>query len=917
MTTQDGRLLRISVSNLERDFLLLQTLTVTEGISELFRIEVELLHAENSPGYEVTEIDAASILGMPATITISQRDGLERCFNGIIQSFSQGYRDTRFSKYRATIVPAVWVLTQNVQSRIFQQLSVPEILKRIFEGFEVVFKLQRNYHPRNYCTQYRESDFDFASRLMEEEGIYYYFEHDVNTHRMVIADTPQSHLPCPGKSSIPCFIKVERQDDWRSSITSWQTDYKLQSNKVTLWDFNFQLPHRNLEAMTVSRFKPAGLGSLGDLEIYDFPGGYARKYDGIDRSGGENSSELQKIFEDNKKTAQDKIEQIDSQYKTIRATSDCAAISTGFKFTLFNHPNKSANGDYVITKAIHHAVQSPSYVSGDEVENPYMVSFECIPYGSGQPPFRPPKKTPKPIVYGSQTAYVVGPAGEEIFTDKYGRIKVQFHWDREGKDNETSSCWLRVAQGWAGNKWGMMFIPRVGMEVIVDFLEGDPDQPIVTGCVYNPVSMPPYALPDEKTKSTIKSNSSKGGGGFNEIRFEDKKGEEQVFIRSQRRMDVRVRGSLYETCGGNRHEVVGVRTDNQPGGNLAITVGGNYDLHIKDSFYIGIDGKLHESVKGEVVEDYQNSLSTLVKQKAQLNALEVTIEAKTKISLKVGGNCIMIDPSGITIAGTMVKINSGGFANGTTDPMITDPLDAEIADTGEPGFLSRRRGALSLATRRRRQLRSQHYIAPPRPGEDPRITQIRNILANSERGRHALEVYDRYGVNPTFNPGQGSSFDHSTNTMNLDPSQSPTNSALTFVHEMNHAEVSHEHRSGDVQNQTREEYVNTMLQEEVDGTVASIEAKRELQASGTDVSGASFPLESEYNQAYSNAVEEARRQNPNLTDEEADAIGRAAGRARVLQGFQNGEVVTSTNGQNYPNYYGQIWDRAHGRSGNP
>jgi type VI secretion system secreted protein VgrG len=912
MITQDGRLLSIFIPSLEKDFLLLRTLTVHEGISQLFHIEVELLHEENSPGYEITEVNAASILGMPATITITQRDGLKRYFNGIIQSFSQGYRDTRFSKYRATIVPAVWVLTQNVQSRIFQQLSVPEILKRVFEGFEVVFRLQRNYHPRNYCTQYRESDFNFASRLMEEEGIYYYFEHESNAHKMVVADTPQAHPFCPGKSSIPCFINVERQDDWVSSVTSWKTDYRLQTNKVTFWDFHFQLPHKNLEAVTISRFNPAGLASFGDLEIYDFPGGYARRYDGIDKSGGENHSELQKIFDDNKRTAQDRIEEIDAQYKTIQATSDCAAISTGFKFTLFNHPNKSENGDYIITKAFHHAVQTPGYVSSSEdVENPYMVTFECIPYGSGHPPFRPPRKTAKPVIHGSQTAYVVGPAGEEIFTDKYGRVKVQFHWDREGKDNETSSCWLRVTQSWAGNKWGTMFIPRVGMEVIVSFLEGDPDQPIITGCVYNPAAMPPYSLPEEKTKSTIKSNSSKGGGGFNEFRFEDKKGEEQIFIHAQRRMDVRVRGSLYETCGGNRHEVIGLRQNDQNSGNLIITVSGNYDLHVRDSFHIGIDGELHESVKRDVIEDYQGNLSTIVKNKVQLNALEIVIEAKTKISLKVGGNCVMIDPSGITIAGTMVKINSGGFASGVTNPTITDPLDAEVADNGEPGALTRRRGALTSVRRRRRQLNAQHHVAPPRPGEDPRITSIRNVLANSETGRHALEVYDRYSVNPTFAPDQGSYFNVHTNTVNLDPSEDTTTSALTFVHEMNHAEAHHEHRSGNVANQTRQDYVNTMLQEEAVGTVASIEAKRQLQNAGVDVSRASFPLEDEYNEAYNAAVNEARRRNPNLSSEEADAIGRAAGYQRVLQGFQNGEVVTSNTGENYADYYGRWWDTVH------
>jgi hypothetical protein len=255
-----------------------------------------------------------------------------------------------------------------------------------------------------------------------------------------------------------------------------------------------------------------------------------------------------------------------------------------------------------------------------------------------------------------------------------------------------------------------MFIPRIGQEVMVDFMEGDPDQPVVIGRLYNADNMPFYELPKFKTISTIKSNSSPGGKGFNEMRFEDKKDKEQVFIHSQKRMDVRVRGSLYETCGGNRQESIGVRSDNQPGGNLAITVGGNYDLHVKVDNYIGIDGKLNEGVKGDVVEEVQGKQQTVVTGKRELNAQEIILEALSKISLKVGGSFITVDLSGVTISGPMVKINSGGAATGTGPATIDDPLDAEPADTGEPGYLDRpRRGG--GRGRRRRTLTGQH--APP------------------------------------------------------------------------------------------------------------------------------------------------------------------------------------------------------------
>lgn len=388
--------------------------------------------------------------------------------------------------------------------------------------------------------------------------------------------------------------------------------------------------------------------------------------------------------------------------------SDCCTLTPGYRFQLKNHPNREFNIKYILLSVRHDAEQSPDYIVGDTHPNAYINEFTCIPQGAGSPEFRPALKTPKPIVYGSQTAVVVGPPGEEIFTDKYGRVKVQFHWDRDGKYDSDSACWLRVGQAWAGNRWGAMFIPRVGHEVIVHFLEGDPDQPIIVGSVYNPETMPHYELPKYKTLSYYKSRTSPDDGkGFNEWRFEDKQGKEQVFIHSQKRMDVRVRESLYETCGGNRQEVIGMRTDNCPGGNLATSVGGNHDFHVKYDEFIGIDGKRNETVKCDVVEDYQSNLQTIVKTKAELNANSITLEAATTLTLKVGGNFVIIDQSGVTINGLMVKINSGGAAMPTGPAIIDDPLDAEAADTGEPGYLDRPRSG-GGRKRNRRVINGQH-----------------------------------------------------------------------------------------------------------------------------------------------------------------------------------------------------------------
>jgi len=282
-TTQRNRLLRISTA-LEEDFLLINRLSGTEELSSLFRFEVELLHAEEEAGYEPTAINAEYLLGQAVAVEINQRDGTRRWLNGIINHFSQGHRDVRFSYYSATIVPGVWLLTRINQSRIFQHKSVPEILKEVFKNFDVSYELESSFKPRNYCVQYRETDFDFASRLMEEEGIYYFFEHTESANRMIIADTPQSHPFCPSKSDIPFALGILEKEDFITSIGKWQNDYRLQSGSVAFRDYNFQVPSNKLDARQISFFKAA---NNDKLEVYDFPGGYARKFDNITRIGDE------------------------------------------------------------------------------------------------------------------------------------------------------------------------------------------------------------------------------------------------------------------------------------------------------------------------------------------------------------------------------------------------------------------------------------------------------------------------------------------------------------------------------------------------------------------------------------------------------------------------------------------------------
>ena len=344
--TQDGRMMSI-LTPLGKDELLINKLSAREGLSELFKFEVELLREEDK-----TPVKVENILGQSVAIAVQQRDGTSRFFNGMVSKFSLGNTDERYFYYYATVVPSVWVLTQKAQSRIFQNQSVMDILKKVFESFIVTYRTQGTYEPRNYCVQYRETDFDFASRLMEEEGIYYYFEHTEDGHKMIIADMQQSHADCPSKNKIPFSLDVSSKEEFISSIGHWQVDYKIQSGKVTLWDSHFELPNKHLEAEKNLKpeIKPQTMKSF---EIYDYPGGYARKYDGINKGGGEQPSEVAKIFQDNKRTVEVRMQEIDAQYQIANGLSDCCSITAGYRFELENHPIGEFNVKHTLISATH------------------------------------------------------------------------------------------------------------------------------------------------------------------------------------------------------------------------------------------------------------------------------------------------------------------------------------------------------------------------------------------------------------------------------------------------------------------------------------------------------------------------------------------------------------------------------------
>ena len=528
--TQTDRPL-IVTTPLGQDVLLLTSFRGHEGISQLFSFQLDLL-AERG-----TEVRFEKIIGESITVEVLLANGDKRYFNGLVKRFSQGVRDETFVKFRAEVVPKLWLLTKKVRCRIFQQLSVPDILRTVFTGLDVSYQISGTYYPRDYCAQYRESDFDFASRLMEEEGIYYFFKHADGSHQLVVTDIKSPTVE--GQSSV---IYEELfgggREDMR--ITDWEKTQELRSGEYTLWDHCFEMPSNHLEAkrktldsVTVGRVAhKLNVGGNDQLEIYDYPGGYAQRFDGIDPNGAPRPRDLKRIFEDRDRTVRLRMEQEDVGCLEIRGASNCGNFSAGNKFTLERHFD--ANGQYLLTYVEHEAKQG-GYRSDESPELHYENHFTCIPAALR---YRPQRVTPKPVIAGMQTATVVGPEGEEIFCDRYGRVKVQFHWDREGKKDANSSCWLRVAQVWAGKGWGAFFWPRIGHEVVVIFEEGDPDQPLIIGSVYNAANMPAFRLPAAKKFAGIKSATVNGtpGKNYNGLIFVDEQGKEHLAIHSERHL---------------------------------------------------------------------------------------------------------------------------------------------------------------------------------------------------------------------------------------------------------------------------------------------------------------------------------------------------------------------------------------------
>lgn len=630
--TQSARLIAIE-TQLGEDVLLLKSFQMSDAIGRPFVCTCELRS-------ETHDVKMEDVLGGPATIRITQTDGKTRYINGVISRFSQEGtpRAKAINKYSCTIVPALWLLTRTADCRIFQQLSVTDVIVKVLKDFgvaDVELAATATYEAREYIVQYRETAFNFVSRLMEEEGLFYFFKHENGKHTMVISDATSVFAEAPGYETV-VFHQNERDSAGIEHVWKVTTEQVVQPGVFVLRDFDFKVPTKQLESNTKTIQQKQ---SVKNFEVYDYPGFYETSAEG-DR--------YVKV----------RMEESDAMHTLHRFQGDLRGLTVGSKFKLNQYPIEALNIDFVMIAA-QLAADVGEYgtdgEAGDADGQSVTVSYTAIPH---KVPFRTARTTAKPMIAGPQTAFVTGPSGEEIHVDEHGRVKVQFNWDRDGKGDDTTSCWVRVSQNWAGKKWGCVFLPRVGHEVIVEFLEGDPDRPIITGRVFNGTNTLPYKLPDNKTMSVIKTCTSKGGGGFNEIRFEDKKGEEEIFIHAEKDVHIYIKNDRYAMILNNEHLVVKKDSHTRVEQDvhriikrdLKESIERNTHLTVAGDSASKIEKTLSLYVKGDVSETFDANHHEKTKADYFLNAKNIVLEAVENITLKVGKTTLAMTEDGLKIA---------------------------------------------------------------------------------------------------------------------------------------------------------------------------------------------------------------------------------------------------------------------------
>ncbi|HEY8927528.1 MAG TPA: type VI secretion system tip protein TssI/VgrG [Polyangia bacterium] len=674
----------------EGDEVIVERLAGRESLGSIFQLDLTLL--SRSP-----TLDMGKIVGDKLTVVLADEDS-KRYFNGFVTRMSRAGTFDRYARYRVTLHPWFHLLGARINSRIFQHKNVVDIAKKIFgeHGFtDITDATTETYPVREYVVQYGESDFNFVSRLFENAGIYYYFKHEAKRHVLVIADSPSAHAEVPGFEKVPFHPEGATSPDSPPCVNVWEPAQQWRSGAYTSDDFDFTRPKAELMSkLTVS----SPHHKHGTMEVYDYPGGYQETKIG-------------------QSYVRARLEALQSDVETVGGAGNVHALAAGDVFALTGFPNQAEDKSYLIVSSsfevVNNVVQTSGRGSALALEGgDFRWTFTAI---DDTVPYRPARSTPRPRIEGVQTAIVVGVSGEEITTDKYGRVKVQFHWDREGQRDENTSCWIRVAQIWAGTQWGGIHIPRIGQEVLVDFLEGDPDRPVITGRLYNGDNMPPYALPGNQTQSGIKSRSSKGGnpGNFNELRFEDKKGSEEIYLQAEKDLDALIKhdetrhvdhdretriandetvhvghdrtetvasdetisigASRTETVGSNETVTVGgsrtltvaMQEQTTVGAARAVTVGGNESRTIGSNENLTVGGALVVEIgRDDKLTVGGKRTVSIAKEEIIEVGSKLSINVKDEISITTGDATISMKKNGdITIKGKNITIEGSGKVN--------------------------------------------------------------------------------------------------------------------------------------------------------------------------------------------------------------------------------------------------------------
>ena len=708
---QTDRLLTFT-SPLGADALLPEYLTGTEGISELFCYHVDLLAGTH------TAIDPKKIVGQKVCVAIqAEHSGTQRYINGIVSSFEMTGGDDEFLRYRARIVPSLWTLTLNKNTRVFQNQTVLDVVKTVLSSYNISPTLDTSstYTPMEYCTQYRETDLDFISRLMEQHGILYYFKHSKDDHTLTLQDTSSKLSDCPIQSTFRYAPEEGGTEGYYDFVIQELTARSsLVSGKHSSWDYSFirykSLPEGGAKATTNG---PLGANSNEQYDYADSAAAYLKK-EGSDSKINDLATSFTNVRRDSS----------DAETQVVEGVSNAIPMQSGYTFSLTDYPQSSLNTKYLLTHIEHSVRQLPSYRTQTEtVTEPYQNRFTAIPSSI---PYRPPIKTVKPVVHGMHTGQVVTPSGEESYMDKYGRVCVQFWWDRQRKPNTPDNTLLRVAQSWAGKGWGTYYWPRAGDEVLISFMEGDPDQLIVVGSVYNGVNMPKYDPAGQYTLSGVLTRSSKNGGAANanELRFEDLKDKEQIFMNAERDFDLHVEHDWHTLVGNEQHTKITKNQFEEVDGDSHLLVKGKQlhevdgeaDLNVKGNQIVKVGGDRSHNLTGNLKESIgQNSninvgqnLNEKVGMTHSLNVgenqynkigmnyvvdsgmnvyikggMNVVIEGGMNVCLSGPGGFVSVGPEGVVIQGTLVMINSGGAAvpGSPGSPQSPESPDSPTAPT--------------------------------------------------------------------------------------------------------------------------------------------------------------------------------------------------------------------------------------------